>query len=151
MNMDYRELNEVTSTEDLSKKLRDYAINYLIECGFVDALVKKSLFHDDIDNYYEDFLQETWLAILEQDDEKWVKLYRSAEEKGVGFDYEIRNYVSRIVLNTVKSTSSNAYRKLKKPSMREKIQDVTKWDVLKSQLVETKSVEQQIVELNYND
>ena len=149
--MTTNELKDFTSSGTLSKKLRDYAINYLIECGFVDALVKKSLFHDDIDNYYEDFLQETWVAILEQDAEKWVKLYRSAEEKGVEYEYEIRNYVSRIVLNTCRSTSSNAYRKLKKPSMREKMQDAAKWDVLKSQLTETKSVEQQIVELNYNE
>lgn len=146
--MSINELKDFTSTEDLNKKLRDYAINYLIECGFVDALVKKSLFREDIGNYYEDFLQETWLAILEQDDEKWVKLYRSAEEKGVEYEYEIRNYVSRIVLNTVKSTSSNAYRKIKKPSVREKTQESTKWDILAQQLTEPKDIIQQIAELN---
>lgn len=146
--MSTNELKDFTSTDDLSKKLRDYAINYLIECGFVDALVKKSLFREDIGNYYEDFLQETWLAILEQDNEKWVKLYRSAEEKGVGFDYEIRNYTSRIVLNTVKSTSSNAYRKIKKPSVREKTQESTKWDIMAQQLTEPKDIMQQIAELN---
>ena len=146
--MSTNELKDFTSTDDLNKKLRDYAINYLIECGFVDALVKKSLFRDDIVNYYEDFLQETWLAILEQDDEKWVKLYRSAEEKGVGFDYELRNYVSRVILNTCRSTSSNAYRKIKKPSVREKTQESTKWDILAQQLTEPKDIIQQIAELN---
>lgn len=152
MNMRNSNLNEVTSTEDLTKltkdELKDYAMNYLVRSGFVDALVKKNIFPDDIDNYYEDFRQEAYLAILELKIEVWSKLLKSAIEKDVDYEYEIRNYVSRVVLNTVKSTSSNAYRKLKKPSIREKIIEDAKWNQLRSDLTEPKSVEELIVEFN---
>lgn len=152
MNMNTNDLNEVTSTEDLTKltkdELKDYAMDYLVRSGFVDALVKKNIFPDDIDNYYEDFRQEAYLAILELKIEVWSKLLKSAIEKDVDYEYEIRNYVSRVVLNTVKSTSSNAYRKLKKPSIREKIIEDAKWNQLRSDLTEPKSVEELIVEFN---
>lgn len=150
--MDYSKLNDVTSTEGLTKlneeELRDYAIDYLIRSGFVDALTKKSIYPDDIDNYYDDFRQEAYLAILELKIEVWSTLLKSAIEKKVEFEYEIRNYVSRVVLNTVKSTSSNAYRKLKKPSVREKIIEDAKWSQLRSDLTEPKDIMQQIVEFN---
>lgn len=152
MNMNTNDLNEVTSTEDLTKltkdELKDYAMNYLVRSGFVDALVKKNIFPNDIDKYYEDFRQEAYLAILELKIEVWNKLLQSAIEKDVDYEYEIRNYVSRVVLNTVKSTSSNAYRKLKKPSIREKIIEDAKWNQLRSDLTEPKSVEELIVEFN---
>lgn len=148
--MNINDLNEVTSSTALGTKLRDYAIEYLIDSGFVENLVKKTIFNSDIDDFYDDFLQETYLAILEQKNEKWIQLYNSSIEKKVDFEYEIRNYVSRIILNTCRSTSSNAYRKLKKPSTREIIQDNVKWDVMRNQLVEPKSVEAQITELNYD-
>lgn len=152
MNMRNSNLNEVTSTEDLTKltkdELKDYAMNYLVRSGFVDALVKKNIFPDDIDKYYEDFRQEAYLAILELKFEVWSKLLQSAIEKDVDYEYEIRNYVSRVILNTCRSTSSNAYRKLKKPSVREKIIEDAKWNQLRSDLTEPKSVEELIVEFN---
>lgn len=152
MNMRNSNLNEVTSTEDLIKltkdELKDYAMNYLVRSGFVDALVKKNIFPDDIDGYYDDFRQEAYLSILELKIEVWGKLLKSAIEKDVDYEYEIRNYVSRVILNTVKSTSSNAYRKLKKPSIREKIIEDAKWSQLRSDLTEPKSVEEMIVEFN---
>lgn len=152
MSMNTNDLNEVTSTEDLTKlteeELKDYAMNYLIRSGFVDALVKKNVYPDDIDNYYDDFRQEAYLAILELKMEVWDKLLKSAIEKDVEYEYEIRNYVSRVILNTVKSTSSNAYRKLKKPSVKEKIIEDAKWSQLRSDLTEPKSVEELIMEFN---
>lgn len=152
MNMNTNDLNEVTSTEDLTKltkdELKDYAMNYLVRSGFVDALVKKNIFPDDIDGYYEDFRQEAYLAILELKIEVWSKLLQSAIEKDVEFEYEVRNYVSRVILNTCRSTSSNAYRKLKKSSVREKIIEDAKWNQLRSDLTEPKSVEELIVEFN---
>lgn len=133
------------------EKLRDEGLNYLVTSNFVDAYVKKLMFRTDIDNLYEDYRQEAYVAICEQKPEIWEQLYNSSIEKGKPFDYEIRNYFSTLIRNVVRSTSSNAYRKLKKPLLKEKVQDAAKWDVLKSQLTETKSVEQQIVELNYNE
>lgn len=110
--------------------LRQYAIDYLHHSGFVAALTKKSLYNSLIDDYLDDYISEVWIAILEQKDDVWEKLYKSAIEKGKDYEYELRNYVSRIIFNTVKSTSSNAYRKLIGGSKFQKTQDNTKWDVL---------------------
>lgn len=152
--MDYSDLNDVTSTEDLSgltkEELKDYAVNYLIRSGFVDALVKKTIYHEDIDEYYDDFRQEAYLSILELKLEVWSTLLKSAIEKDVEFEYEVRNYVSRVILNTCRSTSSNAYRKLKKPSVREKIIEDAKWSQLRSDLTEPKSIEEVILD-SYNN
>jgi cell division septum initiation protein DivIVA len=152
--MDNNNLNDNTSSDGLipsEDKLKDYAMNYLIESGFVDALVRKNIYYDDIEYYYKDFRQEAYLALLELKPGTWTKLYKSAREKKVEFEYEIRNYVSRIVMNTCRSTSSNAYRKIKKPSIKENLQDATKWEMLSNKLVETKSVEEQIKEFSlYN-
>ena len=152
--MDYSDLNNVTSTEDLSgltkEELKDYAVNYLIRSGFVDALVKKTIYHEDIDEYYDDFRQEAYLSILELKLEVWSTLLKSAIEKDVEFEYEVRNYVSRVILNTCRSTSSNAYRKLKKPSVREKIIEDAKWSQLRSYLTEPKSIEEAILD-SYNN
>lgn len=142
--MNFNELSDDLTNEEL----KDWAVNYLLESGFVDAYVKKLMYREDIQNYYEEFRQETWLAILELKTETWRKLYESSKQKGVGFDYEIRNYASRVISNNVKSTSSNAYRKIKKPSVREKTQESTKWDILAQQLTEPKDIMQQIAELN---
>lgn len=142
--MDVNDLSDNLTNDEL----KDWAVNYLLESGFVDAYVKKLMYREDLQSFYEEFRQETWLAILELKAETWRKLYESSKQKGVGFDYEIRNYSSRVISNTVRSTSSNAYRKIKKPSVRERTQDSTKWDVLAQQLTEPKSVLEQIVELN---
>lgn len=112
--------------------IRQEAIEYLIKSGFVDALVKKSIFNNDIDDLYEDYRQECYLAILELKDAVWNKLYETAIEKGTDYFYQVRNYVSRVILNTCKSSSSNAYRKLKGGLKFQKTQDNTKWDVLNS-------------------
>jgi len=114
--------------------LRQYALDYLYNSGFIAALVKKSIYNSLIDDYLEDMTQEVWLAILEQKDELWLKLYNSATEKGVDYEYELRNYFSRVVFNTVKSTSSNAYRKLIKHSLSEKIQTAVQWKCYENEI-----------------
>lgn len=130
------DLNSFTSSEGL----RDYGIKYLLDCGFVDALVKKTIYHTDIDDLYEDYLGETWLAILELKDEKWCELYRSSIKKGVEYEYEIRNFISRLIYNTCHSQTSNAYRKLKKRSTKEKMQDEVKWNVLENTILDEKGI-----------
>lgn len=137
-----------TIKEGDSESIKNYIVDYLIKSGFVVALTKKTIFPSDINDYLDDFISEVWLAILEQKPSVWIKLYNTAKEKGTDIEYEARNYVSRVILNTVRSTSSNAYRKLKKPSVREKIIEDAKWNQLRSDLTEPKSVEELIVELN---
>ena len=115
--------------KDMNVGIRQEAIEYLVNSGFVDALVKKSIFNSDIDDLYEDYKQECYLAILELKDTVWNKLYETAIEKGTDYFYQVRNYVSRVILNTCRSDSSNAYRKLKKHSITELRKNETQWKV----------------------
>lgn len=127
--------------------LREEALDYLLNSGFVEALVKKTMFNSDIDYYYEDYLQEVWLVILEQKDEVFEKLYNTALEKGTDYHYQLRNYFSRVIYNTVISDSSNAFRRLKKPSFTEKIQTPVQWEVYENTIPEPKTIIQQIYEV----
>ena len=120
--------------------LRQYALDYLYNSGFITALVKKSLYCSLIDDYLEDMTQEVWLAILEQKDDLWLKLYNSAIEKGKDFEYELRNYFSRIVFNTVKSTSSNAYRKLIKHSITEQRKNDCQWKIYSNSIADDTTI-----------
>lgn len=133
---------------DMTVGLREEALQYLWDSGFVSALVKKSIFSSDIDNLYEDFLQETWLSILELKDEVWLKLYNSSIEKDTDYQYEIRNYVSRVILNTCHSKSSNAYRKLKKSAKYETTQDNVKWSVLNNTIPDSTEIIEQIKDMD---
>lgn len=124
--------------------LREYGINYLINSGFVDALVKKYMFPSDINDLYEDYKQECYLAICELKDEVWQKLYNTAIEKGTEYEYQCRNYISMLIRNTVHSNSSNAYKKLKKSSLTERTKNDVQWDVYKNTIEEPKDIMEQI-------
>lgn len=112
------------------EQLREFGIKYLIDSGFVDALSKKLMFPSDINDLYEDYRNECYLAILELPDNKWRILYDSSIKKGKSFEYEIRNFVSVIVRNTVRSTSSQAYKRLKKNSVYEQGVDDNTWKIM---------------------
>lgn len=133
---------------DMTVGLREEALQYLWDSSFVSALCKKSIYPSDIDNLYEDYLQECWLSILELKDEVWLKLYNSSIEKDTDYQYEIRNYVSRVILNTCHSKSSNAYRKLKKSAKYETTQDNVKWDVIKNTLPDSTEITEQILSMD---
>lgn len=126
------------------QEIKDYVINYLINSGFVEALVKKLMFNSDIDYYYKDYVSEVWLAILEQKENVWQKLYDSAQDKGTSLEYEARNYFSRVIYNTVISDSSNAFRRLKKPSLTEKIQTPVQWEVMENSIPDDYIIENKI-------
>ena len=130
------------------EKLRDEGLNYLITSNFVDAYVKKLMFSSDIDDLYEDYRQEAYVAICEQKPEIWEKLYSSAIEKGKPFDYEIRNYFSKVIRNVVRSDSSNAYRKLKKYSMTELQRNQCQWDVMSNSIADSTEITDTIQSLN---
>ena len=134
--------------KDMNLGIRQEAIEYLIGSGFVDALVKKSIFNSDIDDLYEDYRQECYLSILELKDTVWEKLYETAIEKGTDYFYQVRNYVSRVILNTCKSDSSNAYRKLKKHSITEQRKNETQWKVYSNSIADPKTIMEQISDMN---
>lgn len=130
------------------EKLRDEGLNYLVTSNFVDAYVKKLMFCSDIDDLYEDYRQEAYVAICEQKPEIWEKLYNSAIEKGKPFDYEIRNYFSIVIRNVVKSDSSNAYRKLKRHSINELSKNETQWKLYSNSIPDPKTITEQIADMN---
>jgi len=130
------------------KSLREYALDYLYHSGFVAALVKKSLYNSLIDDYLEDYISEVWLAILELKDDVWLKLYNSAIEKGKDYEYELRNYVSRIIFNTVKSTSSNAYRKLIKHNATELQRNQCQWKMMEQGIADDTGITDTIQSLS---
>ena len=92
--------------------IREKVLKYLYDCGYVKYFVKKLLYPEDIEDLYEDYLQEVWLQICEIPEEKWLELYNRRDNQDEFYD--IRNWVSVLIRNTVRSTTSSAYRKLKK-------------------------------------
>lgn len=118
-------------------KMRNRIINYLYSCGFVQNYVKKLLFSDFIDEYYEDYVQETWLQLCEVKEEKWFELMENNDNAKHDEFYSVRNWVSMLIKNTVRSTTSTAYRKLLKQSTVTKRCDDNEWKEL-SNTVEDK-------------
>ncbi len=108
--------------------MRDEVINYLLTSGFVENYTKKLIWPCDKADYQEDYLQEVWLCVCEVSEEKWNQLYNRRPNQDPYYD--IRNWVSMLIRNTVRSTTSAAYRKLKKQSTVAKICDTAEWDYL---------------------
>lgn len=94
--------------------IRDKVLDYLYRCGFVHNYVKKLLFSSDIENLYEDYLQETWLQICEVNENKWKELMNNNDNTKHDMYYTVRNWISMLIRNTVRSTTSTAFRRLKK-------------------------------------
>lgn len=126
--------------KDMNVGIREEALNYLWNSGFVAALCKKSIYPSQIDEYYEDYLSECWLAILELKETIWEKLYNTALEKGTDYFYQCRNYVSRVILNTCRSDSSNAYRKLIKHSTTELKRNSCQWKIMENGIADENGI-----------
>ena len=107
---------------------RDKVLKYLYESGFVQFYTKKLLYREDINDLYEDYLQEVWLQICEIPEKKWEELYNKRDNQDEFYD--IRNFVSVVIRNTVISTTSAAFRKLKKQSTVSKQLDDGGWNYL---------------------
>ena len=118
--------------------IKDKCIDYLLKSGFVVNYVKKLMYSEDIDSLYEDFVQETWLSILELKDQTWEKLYNKRYEQDEFYD--VRNFISVVIRNTVRSTTSAAYRKLKKQSTISKNLNCEEWKYLENTVPETVSI-----------
>ena len=108
--------------------MRDEILNYLIKSNFVTSYTKKLVYPSDKDNLQNDFIQEVWLAILEVKDEKWQEIMNN--NKNSDPMYGVRNFVSVIIRNTVRSTTSSAYRKLKKQSTVAQNLNDDDWEIL---------------------
>lgn len=96
--------------------LRDKIINYLYNSGFVRNYVKKLLWTTDIDSLYDDYVQEVFLQICEVPVKKWEELMDNNDSEKHDRYYTVRNWTSMLIRNTVRSTTSTAFRRLKKQS-----------------------------------
>ena len=118
--------------------IREKVLKYLYDCGYVKYYVKKILYPEDIENLYEDYLQEVWFALCEVSEEKWLELYNRRDNQDEFYD--IRNWVSVLIRNTVRSTTSSAYRKLKKQSTIADNLNEEEWEFLKNTIADNQII-----------
>lgn len=126
-------------------EIKSLCIDYLLMCGFVDAYCKKLMFASDVNNLYEDYRNECWLAILKLEPGKFADLYRNsvtARDKDPFF--QLRNYISILIRNTVRSTSSDAYKLLKKHNTRELYRNGEQWHIMSNTLADPGAITEQI-------
>ena len=110
--------------------MRDEILDYLIKSKFVESYTKKLVYPSDKDNLQDDYISEVWLQLCEIKDEKWQEIMNN--NKNSDPMYGVRNFVSVIIKNTVRSVTSSAYRKLKKQSTVAQNLNEEEWDFLKN-------------------
>ena len=115
--------------------IRDKVLKYLYESGFVQFYTKKLLYREDINDLYEDYLQEVWLQICEIPEKKWEEIMRNNTNQDQM--YGVRNFVSVVIRNTVVSTTSAAFRKLKKQNTVAKQMTDGEWQYLSNVIPDT--------------
>lgn len=118
--------------------IRDKVLKYLYESGFVQFYTKKLLYREDINNLYEDYLQEVWLQICEIPEKKWEEIMRNNTNPDQM--YGVRNFLSVVIRNTVVSTTSAAYRKLKKAQTVSKQLNDNEWQYLENTIPDNQTM-----------
>lgn len=118
--------------------IREKVLKYLYDSGFVKFYTKKIMYPEDIEDLYNDYLQEVWFALCEVSEEKWQELYNKRPNQDEFYD--IRNWCSVLIRNTVHSTTSAAYRKLKKQSTVAQNLNEEEWDFLKNTVPDTNTI-----------
>ena len=118
--------------------VREKVLKYLYDCGYVKYYVMKLMYPDEIEDLYDDYLQEVWVALCEVSESKWLELYNRRDNQDEFYD--IRNWVSVLIRNTVRSTTSSAYRKLKKQStVADNLSDED-WEFLKNTIPDNQTI-----------
>ena len=108
--------------------MRDIILDYLIKSNFVESYTKKLVYPSDKENLQDDFISEVWLQICEIPEKKWKELYNKRPNQDEFYD--IRNWLSVLIRNTVVSTTSAAFRKLKKQNTVAKQMTDGEWNYL---------------------
>lgn len=119
-------------------RIRDKVLDYLIKSNFVTSYTKKLVYPSDKEDLQEDFIQEVWLQLCEISEEKWAELYNRRPNQDEFYD--VRNWVSVIIRNTVRSTTSAAYRKLKKQATVAQIMTDGEWKFLANIVPDTNAI-----------
>ena len=118
--------------------MRDIILDYLITSNFVESYTKKLVYPSDKENLQDDFLQEVWLQICEISEKKWEEIMRN--NTNTDQMYGVRNFVSVVIRNTVVSTTSAAFRKLKKQSTVSKQLNDNEWQYLSNVVPDTMTI-----------
>ena len=118
--------------------MRDEILDYLIKSKFVESYTKKLVYPSDKDNLQDDYISEVWLQLCEVSESKWQEIMNN--NKNSDPMYGVRNFVSVIIRNTVRSTTSSAYRKLKKQSTVAQNLSDEEWDFLKNTIEDTNTL-----------
>lgn len=108
--------------------IRDKVLDYLIKSNFVESYTKKLVYPSDKENLQDDFISEVWLQICEIPEKKWEEIMRNNTNPDQM--YGVRNFVSVVIRNTVVSTTSAAFRKLKKQNTVAKQMTDGEWNYL---------------------
>lgn len=118
--------------------MRDEILDYLIKSKFVESYTKKLVYPSEKDILQDDYISEVWLQLCEVKDEKWQEIMNN--NKNSDPMYGVRNFVSVIIKNTVRSVTSSAYRKLKKQSTVAQNLSDEEWDFLKNTIEDTNTL-----------
>ena len=110
--------------------MRDIILDYLIKSNFVESYTKKLVYPSDKENLQDDFISEVWLQICEIPEKKWKEIMKNNTNSDQM--YGVRNFVSVVIRNTVVSTTSAAFRKLKKQNTVSKQLDDEGWQYLEN-------------------
>ena len=115
--------------------IRDKVLKYLYESNFVESYTKKLVYPSDKENLQDDFISEVWLQICEIPEKKWEEITRNNTNPDQM--YGVRNFVSVVIRNTIVSTTSAAYRKLKKQNTVAKQLNEGEWQFLANTVPDT--------------
>ena len=118
--------------------VREKVLKYLYDCGYVKYYVMKLMYPDEIEDLYDDYLQEVWVALCEVSESKWLELYNRRDNQDEFYD--IRNWVSVLIRNTIRSTTSSAYRKLKKQKTVAENIDDGEWEFLANTIPDNQTI-----------
>ena len=118
--------------------MRDIILDYLIKSNFVESYTKKLVYPSDKESLQDDFLQEVWLQICEIPEKKWEELYNRRTNQDEFYD--IRNWLSVLIRNTVVSTTSAAFRKLKKQKTVAKQLNDGEWQYLENTIPDNQTM-----------
>lgn len=118
--------------------IREKVLKYLYESNFVESYTKKLVYPSDKENLQDDFIQEVWLQICEIPEKKWEEITRNNTNPDQM--YGVRNFVSVVIRNTVVSTTSAAYRKLKKQNTVAKQMTDGEWQYLSNVVPDTMTI-----------
>ena len=118
--------------------IRDKVLKYLIESNFVESYTKKLVYPSDKENLQDDFISEVWLQICEIPEKKWKEIMKNNTNSDQM--YGVRNFVSVVIRNTVISTTSSAFRKLKKQNTVAKQMTDGEWQYLSNVVPDTMTI-----------